>query len=216
MSYFFPFTHYFGHIIPSFTLVPQTPSDQSLQPIFMSFQPAENSNLIERSDTIPSLNTNTNTSLGQTPMARPRPSKKKVVPRVRPHLIQKDSDENFGWRNQNKDRNILSNILKALVNHLADGQGMKKYLEWLYLKLDVKSDVSNFYAFMESHFPANRSYISAKSLRTFLRDPTQPQSLILILKHVLVRFFRVEFSLVLLNSRKIRKRSKLDQMKKSR
>lgn len=69
---------------------------------------------------------------------------------------------------------------------------------------------------MQQNFPSNRSYISSKNLRNFLRDPTQPEALILILKLALQRFFRVDFQLVLLNSKKIKKRSKLEQMKKSR
>lgn len=42
---------------------------------------------------------------------------------------RKDRDETFGWRNQNKDRNIMSNILKAFVNYLSPQAGPHKYAD---------------------------------------------------------------------------------------
>lgn len=110
----------------------------------------------------------------------------------------------------------MSNMLKAFVNHVHDEVGMRPYIEMLYSKLDLQNEVSDFYIFFKRHFPINRSYISSKSLKAFLRDITLSQSLLMILKLVLNRFFRVDFPLVLLKSTKIRRSSKLEQMKKSR
>lgn len=117
---------------------------------------------------------------------------------------------------QNKDRNIMSNILKAFVNYIHDEIGMRPHVEKLYSKLNLSNDVSEFYIFFIHHFPITRSYFSAKFLKTFLRDTRLPQSLLMILKLLLNRFLRVDFPLILLKSTKIRRRSKLEQMKKSR
>jgi hypothetical protein len=53
-------------------------------------------------------------------------------------------------------------------------------------------------------------------LRTILRDSSQPESLVTVFKLALVRFLRIDYSLILLKSTKIKRRSKLEQMKKSR
>ena len=61
-----------------------------------------------------------------------------------------------------------------------------------------------------------KSYLSAKKLRSFLRDQTKPQLMLMILRMVLNQFYKVNFQLVLLKSTKIKRKSKLDQMMKSR
>jgi hypothetical protein len=110
----------------------------------------------------------------------------------------------------------MSNILKAFVNYLSDEMGMRVYLEDVYKKLDLQNGVSGFYSFVTQHFPISKSYISSKYIKSFLKDPTQPESLLMVLKLALNRFYRVDFPLLLLKSTKIKKRSKIEQMKKSR
>ena len=69
---------------------------------------------------------------------------------------------------------------------------------------------------VKSSFPQELSYISSKKVKTFLKDPTKPQSLMMVFKLALKQFYRVNFQMVLLNSPKIKKKSRLDQMMKSR
>jgi hypothetical protein len=40
-------------------------------------------------------------------------------------------DESFGFRNQNKDRNLLSSILKGYVHFILHNRGMIKLIETL-------------------------------------------------------------------------------------
>jgi len=110
----------------------------------------------------------------------------------------------------------MSNILKAFVTHIHDEVGMRPYIEELFTKLNLQNDVSDFYIFFKHHFSINSSYISAKCVKNLLRNRSLPASLVLVLKLVLNRFFRVDFALVLLKSNKIKRRSKLEQMKKGR
>lgn len=103
----------------------------------------------------------------------------------------------------------MSNILKAFVNYIYDEVGMRPYIEELFAKLNLLNDVSDFYIFFKHHFTINSSYISAKAVRNLLRDGSLPASLLLVLRLVLNRFFRVDFGLVLLKSTKIKRKSKL-------
>jgi hypothetical protein len=93
---------------------------------------------------------------------------------------------------------------------------MKKYIEELTLKLSYQNGVSGFYSHLENKFPLTKSYISPKQLKTILNNPAEPETFIMVLKLSLFRFLRVDYSLILLKSMKIKRRSKLEQMKKCR
>ena len=54
-------------------------------------------------------------------------------------------DENFGFRNQNKDRNLLSSILKGYVQFILHNRGMVKMIESLARRKGIENGVSKFY-----------------------------------------------------------------------
>lgn len=93
---------------------------------------------------------------------------------------------------------------------------MKAYLQNLQKKLDLGSDVSFFYEFVKRTFPTSKSYISPKQLRAFLRNPGHPLGLMMVFKLALARFLKMDYGLILLKSTKVKRRSKLEQMKRSR
>lgn len=62
-------------------------------------------------------------------------------------------DENFGWRNQNKDRNMISGILKGYVQFALNTQGLIKLIENLSKKLGLENGVTSFYRFLVKTFP---------------------------------------------------------------
>jgi hypothetical protein len=129
MSYYYPFVTIGGQMIPAFPFWAMSAQSQPLQPVCLTIPPPEDHISPKQKPTLASLNTSTTISLQSGNEEGARVEKKKEIPRVRMLRCQKDSDENFGWRNQNKDRNILSNILKAFVNHLSDSKGLRNYLE---------------------------------------------------------------------------------------
>jgi hypothetical protein len=49
-----------------------------------------------------------------------------------------------------------------------------------------------------------------------LKDPAQPKDFVATLKFALLKFLRDDYVLILLKSTKIKRRSKLEQMKKCR
>lgn len=110
----------------------------------------------------------------------------------------------------------MSNILKAFVNHLLEGEAIKTYLQFLHKKLDLKNDVSLFLEFVKRNFPTSKSYISPKQLRAFLRSQGHSEGLMMVFKLALARFLRMDYGLILLKSTKVKRRSKLEQMKRSR
>ena len=68
----------------------------------------------------------------------------KVAKKETPHK----RDESFGWRNQNRDRNMISSILKGYVHFVLHNRGMIKLIEKLSKKFHLENGVSMFYQFM--------------------------------------------------------------------
>lgn len=111
---------------------------------------------------------------------------------------------------------MFSNILKAFVNFVLEHGGMHAYLSHLFQSLSLQSGVSDFCEHLARQFPPNKSYISPKMIAQTLKDSTQPQDFTTGLKFALDRFLRMDYALVLLKSSKIKRRSKMEQMKRSR
>lgn len=88
-------------------------------------------------------------------------------------------------------------------------------MELLSQKLDLQIGVSEFLAAIAQHFPPSKSYISPKNTKVLLQhhDKKDPLNL---LGPTLLHFLQLDYRLILLKSTKIKRRSKLEQMKKSR
>lgn len=93
---------------------------------------------------------------------------------------------------------------------------MLPYLSFLHQKLDLESDVSLFREFVRRSFPTSKSYISPKQLKKFLRSQGHAEGLMMVFKLALARFLKMDYGLILLKSTKVKRRSKLEQMKRSR
>jgi len=85
-------------------------------------------------------------------------------------IIPKKKDENFGSRNQNKSRNLLSSILKGYVQYILHSRGMVRLIEQFSKKLGLDNGVSRFYDFMARTFPSKKSYVGIQYMQAAMAN----------------------------------------------
>jgi len=118
-------------------------------------------------------NTKTEDSIRSRSISPPA-KRAKIEPRVESkqikRIIPKKKDENFGSRNQNKSRNLLSSILKGYVQYILHSRGMVRLIEQFSKKLGLDNGVSRFYDFMARTFPSKKSYVGIQYMQAAMAN----------------------------------------------
>ncbi len=121
-----PFNPIGNHFFPFYCF-----SQQQVQPTTILISNSEFSHEPEKESETPPKLIRSQTTLGERSTSPEAKKKAKKVGK----LIKKEStmkkDESFGFRNQNKDRNLLSSILKGYVYFILHNRGMIKLIETL-------------------------------------------------------------------------------------
>ena len=123
---------------------------------------------------------------------------------------------NFGFRNQNKDRNVLSSILKGYVHFILHSRGMVKMIEGLAKKRGMENGVSGFYAYMAKTFPTKKSYVGIQFMQKTLDAEGEDKEMSLILSVTLKSYLREAYLLNLYQGGKLKKKMRLSLLKKAR
>ena len=146
------------------------------------------------------------------PQGKQRVSKEsKQIKRV---FVEK-KDESFGCRNQNKDRNMLSSILKGYVQFILHNRGMVKMIERLSKKQGIENGVSGFYQHMATTFPQKKSYIGIQYMQKVLSDQ-ESRTMTHILGVTLQHYLKEAYVLNLYQGSKLKKKMRLSLLKKAR
>lgn len=130
--------------------------------------------------------------------------------------ISKGRDENFGWRNQNKDRNVISSILKGFVHYVMQGRGMVKAIEQIAKKLGVESGVSRFYEFMGEGFRSRKSYVGLRFMQDKLAAAEGDRQMTAILAITLRVYLKSVYPLTVVQGQKLKKKARMALLKKAR
>ena len=124
-------------------------------------------------------------------------------------ITKKKKDQNFGWRNQNKDRNQISKILKNYVNFILQGKGMMKLMEQILRALKPDSAVSQFYAFLQEHISRQKTYIGSKYMSIMLKNSSLDSSMLFLLRKTLKIFLTEIYPLTIVQGQRLKKKCKL-------
>jgi hypothetical protein len=148
------------------------------------------------------------------------PPERKSTPRALPKPCRREvgrgRDENFGWRNQNKDRNVISSILKGYVQFVLQGRGMVKLIEQLSRKRDLENGVSTFYQFMGEAFHTRKSYVGLRYMQEALSSAQHPAEMRYILAVTLRHYLGELYPGSVAQGLKMKKKAKLALLKKAR
>ena len=111
---------------------------------------------------------------------------------------------------------MLSSLLKGYVQFILSNRGMVKIIEILSKRLELENGVSKFYEFMTKTFPAKKSYVGLQYMQTSLGCYPCSDPMRHILGVTLRHYLKEHFLLNLFQGNKLKKKMRLDLLKKIR